>query len=154
MNKFVKILLLTCFTLNLSGQIELNIIDNECQLDEPQKRQLESVIRLAINLPSLQQYFHINDFPDRKPLIIKEFGWINAENLSGMSKFGVPIQFMSEEDIRLSDTKNYIVIRNSTLEERKSTLQLEYPVEGITVRYVFIMKLGQWELLDSQIFEN
>ena len=116
--------------------------------------EIREVIKLAIDLPELQQYFHIKTDSSRIPLIINEYGLINSENMKGIKKFGKEIVILSEGEIKEKEIKSYLHIGDWTYVGSTLRLQLTYVIEEILINYLFIKKNGKWIIENSLIMEN
>ncbi|TXD82364.1 hypothetical protein ESY86_15145 [Subsaximicrobium wynnwilliamsii] len=121
------------------------------QLSIPEIRQ---IVQMAIDLPELQQYFHIDKSPNRKPLIFKEFGVINKNNIESITKFDTNVKFLSEEEIKRKSITEYIGIGDWTCIIDKLRLQLYYVPEGITINYIFNKLDSEWKIVESIIMEE
>ena len=148
--KKLKIIYIDKF--NPNGLVIGNIIFVETPFDVLQIPEIRYVLQLALDLPELQKYFHVKEFPERKPLKLLEYGLINSDNIIGLKKFGLPIKFIQNENIK--DSKDYIGIGDWTPVNGKLRLQLYYPAEGITINYMFEMTNENWRITDSIIFEE
>jgi len=116
--------------------------------------ELREIIQLSINLPELQQYFHIELHPERLPIKIKEFGKINATNLSGIEKFGTEILILKNEEINQKEISDYLNIADWTLVGNHLRLQLNYLIEGITVNYMFERTDSKWKIKSTELWEE
>ena len=97
--------------------------------------EIREIIKLAIDYPDLQQYYHVDADPKRTPLIIKKFGLINSDNMKGIEKFGKDIVILTEEEIEKQDIKAYVTIGDWTYGGQNLRLQLEYVIEGVLVGF-------------------
>ena len=116
--------------------------------------ELRVIIELALNLPELQQYFHIDSNPERLPLKFKEFGEINATNLSGIKKFGTEILVLSNEELKQKNISDYLNVGDLTYVGNKLRLQLEYPIEGITANFMFERIDTKWKIKSTELWEE
>ena len=116
--------------------------------------EIKEIIKLAINLPELQQYYHIDNDSTRTPLIIKEFGTVNSKNLKGIKKFGVPIIILDEVTIKERNIKAYLNIGDWTYGGDYLRLQMDYTIEGITINMRLKRTNGQWRIISSLILEE
>tara|TARA_B100000795_G_C22539081_1_gene338118 strand:+ start:97 stop:537 length:441 start_codon:yes stop_codon:yes gene_type:complete len=116
--------------------------------------EIRQVIKLAIDLPELQQYYHIEQGSSRTPLIINEYGLINSQNMAGIKKFGKEIVILNESEINEKRIKNYLHIGDWTYGCNTLRLQLSYVIEGILVNYRFAQKDGKWIIENSLIIEE
>ena len=116
--------------------------------------ELWEIIELTINLPELQQYFHIESNPERIPIKIKEFGEINASNLSGIKKFGTEILVLKNEEIKRKEISDYLNVADWTLVDNHLRIQLNYLIEGITVNYIFERTDSKWKIKSTELWEE
>lgn len=116
--------------------------------------EIKQIIQTAIDLPELQQYFHNEKFPNRKTLIIKEFGLINQENMNGVNKFDLNVKVLTEQEIKSRSLTEYIGIGDWTCIMEKLRLQLYYATEGIIINYVFNKDKSDWKIVESIIMEQ
>ena len=72
----------------------------------------------------------------------------------GVQKFGKPVSLINKHEADSLQTKNYMAIADWTHVKDKLRLQLNYPVEGITINYMFEKKSNNWVLTDSEIIEE
>lgn len=138
-------LVITLFLINNAfGQVREKVPETE----------IKEIIELVIELPELQQYFHIDLDSTRVPLIIKEFGTVNTKNLIGLQKFGQQVQVMDEQTIKEKKINAFLNIGDWTYGGDNLRLQMEYSVEGITVNMRLNRINGRWVIVDSLIFEE
>lgn len=116
--------------------------------------EIRHVVQQSIDLTELQEYFHIDSDSSRKPLRIVEFGIVNRTTLMGVRKFNEPISVISKNEADSLKDKNYLSIGDWTNVNDKLRLQLYYPVEGITINYMFKKDSNKWVLIDSKIMEE
>jgi len=116
--------------------------------------EVREVIQLAIDLPDLQQYYHIDTDSARIPLIIKEYGLINPENMKGVFKFGKEIKILKESEIKDKRIKNHLNVEDWTYGGTTLRLQLSYIIEGIIINYRFEKKEGKWIIANSRLMEE
>ncbi|PKV51739.1 hypothetical protein ATE84_3837 [Aquimarina sp. MAR_2010_214] len=116
--------------------------------------EIKQIIQKAIDLPELQQYFHIDKFPNKKPLILKAFGLINQENMNGVHKFDLNIKVLTEQEIKDRNLTEYIGIADWTCIMDKLRFQLYYPTEGIMINYILNKDNSEWKIVESIIIEQ
>jgi len=116
--------------------------------------ELREIIELALNLPELQQYFHIDSNPERLPLKLKEFGEINSTNLNGIKKYGTEILILKNEEIIQKNISDYIIVGDWTYVDNSLRLQLNYLIEGITVNYMFERIDSKWNIKSTELWEE
>lgn len=117
-------------------------------------KEVKEIIQIAIDLPELQQYFHIETDTTRSPLIIKEFGLITENNMKGIKKFGKELVVLNENEIKNRKVLSYLNIGDWTYSGKSLRLQIDYEIEGIMINYLFKRENGKWEIDNSLIVEN
>lgn len=84
------------------------------------------IVRLVIDYPDLQEYFHA-EIPERMHLrIVKEPSF--PDHLA-ISKFGNPIKYLKKEEIGEDD--NYLDFSQMNVENDKAIVEFIYPIEGV-----------------------
>ena len=141
-------------TLLIMVFIALSPIANGQERESVPEYEIKEIMELAIELPELQQYFHVDKDASRSPLIIKEFGTVNSKNLEGLQKFGVPIKVISEKTIKENHINAYLNIGDWTYAGNKLRLQMDYTIEGITINMILQRVDGDWKIVDAVIFEE
>jgi hypothetical protein len=116
--------------------------------------ELRVIIELALNLPELQQYFHIDSNPERLPIKFKEFGDINATNLRGIKKFGTEVLILKNEELKQKNISDYLNVGDWTYVGNTLRLQLEYPIERINANYVFERVDTKWKIKSTELWEE
>ena len=116
--------------------------------------EIREVIKLAIDYPDLQQYYHVEVLPNRIPLVIKEFGIVNSKNLKGLQKFRKDIVILTEEEIKNQNIEAYLKIGEWTYDGQNLQFQFEYDVEGLSVGYKFLKEEGRWKMVDADLWEE
>ncbi|OAN64358.1 hypothetical protein A8B79_13545 [Balneola sp. EhC07] len=116
--------------------------------------EIRQVLQQAIDLKELQKYFHIDSDSSRKPLKIIESDMINRTTLMGVQKFNEPVSVISKNEADKSETRDYLSIGDWSIVNQKLSLQLHYPVEGITINYMFKKDSNKWVLIDSKLMEK
>lgn len=127
---------------------------NAQQREKVPESEIIEIIGLAIELPELQQYFHIESDSTRIPLVIKEFGTVNSKNLEGLQKFGKKVLVLNEMTIKQNGINSYLNIGDWTYGGNNLRLQMDYSIEGITVNMRLNRINGRWKIVDSIIFEE
>ena len=134
--------------------ISLSSIVNGQERERVPESEIKEIIELAIELPELQQYFHVEGDSTRIPLIIKEFRTVNSKNLKGLQKFGLPIKVIDEKMIKKENINSYLNIGDWTYGGNNLRLQMDYSIEGITINMRLNRINGDWKIVDSVIFEE
>lgn len=114
----------------------------------------KEIFQLALDLPKLQQYFHIDTDTTRKQIIIQYFGDAKHNNLTGVKKFSRQIEIMTEEEIKKQQIKFYFVVGDWVCGLNLVRLQLSYVGEGLTTSYIFKKVDDKWTILNSELWEE
>lgn len=114
----------------------------------------KEIFQLALDLPELQQYYHVVTDSTRKQIIFQYFGDANHNNLTGVQKFDKQIKILTEEEIKQEQIKYYFVLGDWVCGLNSVRMQLSYVGEGVTASYMFKKIDGKWILLNSEIWED
>lgn len=114
---------------------------------------LQSIIQQALNLPDLQQYFHIEEDPGRLPLVLEQTSIVRADRILGLKKFGQEVVILDRNEINKRKFKSYLLIDKWSEKNGLLNIQLHYKTEGIFVEIVFEKTGEEWTLTRHQITE-
>lgn len=114
----------------------------------------KEIFQLALDIPALQHYFHIDKDTTRKQVIIQYFGDAKHNYLAGVKKFGRQIKIMTEEEIMKQQIKFYFVVGDWVCRLNSVRLQLSYVGEGVTTSYMFKKVDDKWMILNSELWEE
>jgi len=112
------------------------------------------IFQLALDLPKLQQYFHVDTDSSRKQIYLQYFGATNHNNLSDVNKFNRQVKILTEEEIAKQKIKNYFVLGDWVCGLNSVRMQLSYVGEGLTASYMFKKNDGKWTILNSELWEE
>jgi hypothetical protein len=114
----------------------------------------KEIYQLALDLPKLQQYLHIDTDKSIKQIIIQYFGDANHNNLTGVKKFDSQIKIMTEAEIKKRKIKSFFVLGDWVCELNTVRMQLYYVGEGLTASYMFKKVDNKWTILNSELWEK
>lgn len=114
----------------------------------------KEIFQLALDLPKLQQYFHIDTDTTRKQIIIKYFGDARHNNLNGVKKFERQIKIMTEEEIKNQQIKFYFVLGDWVCSLNSVRMQFNYVGEGVTTSYMLKKMDDKWTIVNSELWEE
>ncbi len=117
-------------------------------------REIKNILKLALDFPDLQQYYHVDQLPSRCPIVIQEFGPINAKNIEGLSKFGEQVVVLNSISINANSTVGFIGVSDWKHSSDKVNINLYYPAEGLIMEYKFEKLDGVWHIGEAQIHET
>ncbi|MES2560398.1 MAG: hypothetical protein V4590_11690 [Bacteroidota bacterium] len=124
------------------------------QTDKLLPMDFKEIFQLAINLQQLQQYYHIDSDTSRRQIVFQFFGNANHNKLNGVIKFGRQVIIMTEDEIKQRQIKSYFVVGDWVCGTNSVRLQLEYPIEGLLVSYMFKKTNGNWAIAHSNLAEH
>ena len=116
------------------------------------KSELANILKIVINLPELQEYYHIDILPERKPLIIVADEFIQYD--LKIKKFGEPIIFMDKAEIKRKSIKAYLEIMNFEMVNNIAKITLNYSIEGLIIDVILIKENGFWKVKESKLIEK
>jgi pSer/pThr/pTyr-binding forkhead associated (FHA) protein len=125
----------------------------------------QTLFQMTLDLPQLQQYYHLDTRPHRKPLLVPK-----AEALKGftqfpeLEKFGEPVLFVTVDELQSwkSTGSVFLFTRLTTdCEEVKfpaldcgdATVGFKYAPEGVWGYVVFTRTPDGWKVLDHALLE-
>jgi len=116
----------------------------------PSKNDTCTLIQLTVNLKSLQQYFHIDKYPDRKPLklVLNNI----RVNCSTLVKFEHPIKIIDKSNANISKTP-FFEISNIIFSNNNVKIFFEYNIEGIKGSVKYRFNNNTWSYYDLSIIE-
>ena len=129
---------------------EKNIMNDDVKEQENASDDLTQLVKTVVDLPDLQNYFHIEQTPDRKPLYILKNDVIKSD--LKLSKFGEQIRFATCDELKKLN-KPYLEFTKLAIKNDKADVVFRYRVEGIEGN-VSLTKSGDgWKASDQRISE-
>ncbi len=107
------------------------------------EKEVNTIIQIAIDLPDLQQYFHIK----KSPLTIKLPAELNSIDLLRVRKFDNPVRLTASSS---ADIEIYDWITTGT----GVSFNMAYPAEGVVVTYKFRKQNGDWQITQARLIEK
>lgn len=109
----------------------------------------ENIIQVVLDLPELQQYFHIDVLPDRSPLHL-----VCVESICQdvqFEKFGVPVvKIPSDPD----SSQPYLKITHIQQDESSARVLFTYPPEGIAGEVALERDGDNWNVIEAELIES
>lgn len=127
------------------------IEDSEKQNISTTDIDIQNIFQKAIDLPKLQQYYHIDKHPDRSPLILAVHDTI-SKNIS-LHKFGKPVLIINKTNTE-EQYKSQLSCTKFNLAKNAASIDFKYSVEGIKVKIEFIKSNDLWVVKESLLLEN
>lgn len=109
------------------------------------------IVEKTINLPILQQYYHINTYPERVPLIVVVDRFVS--NCAELKKFDKSIKVMDSIHSKELQNETYIKITIENIDPATIKVTFAYKLEGIKGRIKLIRDNSKWVVSESKIVE-
>ena len=110
-----------------------------------------NLIAETINFDRLQQYYHIDVFPERSPLIVV------VEKMdfkcAGMVKFGKQVKLLSKSDASSQSNEAYLEFTKVDITNNVAITNFNYGPEGIRGEIKFVKINSVWKVDESFIVE-
>lgn len=135
----------------LPAEKSLEIVNNTLSKQQTDSLQLQYIIQRAIDLPALQQYYHVKELQNRAPLIIylNENQFFNLE----LQKFGRKVK-LTHNINELEEGTPYLKFNSISITLNNAEVNFTYKVEGINVNVSMKNENGDWVITNSKINEN
>ena len=115
---------------------------------------VKSTFQLIVDLPELQQYYHVGADTSGRQLIFQEFDQVDQNSLTGVTKFGRQLVVLSGNQIKENEIKCYFVVDDFNYNENSLKLRLSYVGEGLMISCEFKKHTGIWYITDSKLVEK
>ena len=146
-----QVILALSFVLHLTC---ISFGQSSSQTDKLVPKDFREIFQTALDLPELQQYYHINSKPTRSQVIIQHFGKANHDDLKGVTKFGKQVIILSEKEIKKKSISNYFVLGDWFCGTNSVRMQLSYVGEGLTASYMLKKVEDKWKIVSHNIIEE
>lgn len=112
----------------------------------------ENICQILIDLPEMDQYYHVEHSPSRKPLVIIK----NKFTPDGIQlmKFGEPVAFLSKPEMSKDKIEAYIEFSDFKIIGKSAEVIFEYPAEGLVVKVALSRENNAWNVKDKIILEE
>ena len=110
----------------------------------------QTILQKCIDLPALQNFFHVDKLPERVPLIIY-FADYKAHDIK-LTKFNTAVKIITDKDSL--KTKAYLDIKKFEITNNKADVLLNYSIEGIQVQITLTKINDNWTLQTSKLTEK
>lgn len=110
---------------------------------------VEAIFQVVLNLAELDGYWHVDEAPDRSPLLILA-NETTAPDLA-LTKFDEPAQIITAEEI---GERPYFVFRSFERSGNQASVSFAYEVEGVIGTVELELAEGLWIVTDRSIAEQ
>jgi hypothetical protein len=124
------------------------------QTDELLSKDFKDIFQMAIDLQQLQKFYLIENDTSRKQIVFQFFENDNYDNLKGVTKFVRQVVIMTKDEIKQRQIKSYFVVSELVCVTNSVRLQLEYPIEGLLVSYMFKKTNENWTIVNFNLTEK
>lgn len=111
---------------------------------------LQEVVQLVIDLPSLQQYYHDDITAKRRPLVIT--GKFMSKSLV-LKKFGQKVLILSGKAVAQKKIKDYLDFTRIVIRKQNAEVTFGYPNQGLQVYVQLNKQDGSWKIANSRLVE-
>lgn len=109
----------------------------------------KTLVQEVLDLPELQQYYHTDQLPERRPLRLVCTDTACKE--TPLEKFGEPVEVLSQIP---DGNQPYLAITQIEHNGTSAHIEFTYPPEGVAGTVVLKMKDEAWQVTESDVFEN
>lgn len=113
--------------------------------------QIQVICQLALDLPQVQQYYHVDTNPERKPLRVLDSARLGQQ--PSLSKFGVPVVWVTAEEAK-KEKKAYVEFTKLEASGDEAVVSFRYRVEGISVAAHLRKTAGGWTVEKTDVSER
>lgn len=114
------------------------------------KQELAAVLQPVLDHESLQQYFHVEEVPGRKPLRIARNLFVEPE--PELAKFGEPVLY-EDKDALEENTDAYLEFQNLIINPDLAYVVFTYDVEGVRGKAFLVREEKMWRVENFEIVE-
>lgn len=129
---------------------EINVMTENVKPQKETAGNAAEVVKAVIEMPELQNYFHIEQNADRKPLYILKSKEINTD--LGLNKFGESVRLATCDELKKSN-KPYLEFPKLDIKNNKAKVVFRYRVQGIEGKVSLSKADGGWKIDEQKISE-
>jgi hypothetical protein len=112
---------------------------------------MQELCQLTLDMNALDAYFHIDERPERKPLIILRNKHVETE--PALVKFGEKVRYASRDELE-SQGKPYFEFTDIRFEADAADIAFVYPPEGIAGDVHLVRDGAGWRIESHRIVER
>lgn len=147
MKTIILLFISFCFTSSIIRQSEL-------KAENLTPKEYKTIFQLALDLPQLQPYFHVDSSSTEQQIYIKASKGLDNSKLKGVIKFGRQVLVVSAKRLQEGNLMNYFSVNNWIPGKNSLKLQLSYSLEGLLISYVFKKTNKIWSLTSFNLSEE
>lgn len=112
-------------------------------MENPAQSDLATVLQLVIDHEDLQQYYHVAELPDRKPLRVAKTAAVEAA--PALTKFGVPVVY-EDADAASGTDRALFEFQRVVVDPHLAYVKFAYGAEGVAGEAWLIKEDGHWRV--------
>ncbi|MEO0470602.1 MAG: hypothetical protein AAF206_13335, partial [Bacteroidota bacterium] len=112
------------------------------------------IFRLVLETPELQDYFHPEAGENRQSISIVYPVHLTEIPVQGLNKFGHPVSFWSEAEMRRKGLENYLHLKQWQRKEKTVDILIHYPLEGVWMELKVQKKGKTWTRKKQTLWER
>ncbi|MFS4493185.1 hypothetical protein [Maribacter sp. 2308TA10-17] len=113
----------------------------------------KNLVLKSINLPSLQQYYDVQDNLNQEELIVLNNNK-HLNKVKGLYKFNKQIVFLDSNKIKRAKIKAYLEYKEISIILDTAKIYYRYDAQGVGIKSVYLLKDCDWLLVKSNLWEN
>jgi hypothetical protein len=110
---------------------------------------LQGLVQSTIDLPQLQAYYHVDQAPERKPLVVVRNDAVDRP--LQLSKFGEPVEVLTADQ---AAGRPHLEITRLSVKGTEAEVEFRYPVEGVGGTVQFHKTDSGWQVASQRIVER
>ncbi len=111
--------------------------------------EVRQLAQAALDVPPLQKYFHVDQLPERKPLVVALNKVLEAD--PGLTKFGSPVVFVPAAEV---GKRPHVEFTRLERDDSGAVVELRYAVEGIRCKVRFEKDGETWKVASTEMAER
>ena len=112
---------------------------------------LRDVCQRTLDSESLDKFFHVDQRPERKPLVVLKNDALVEE--FPLTKFGERVQYATRDELK-NHPRPYFEFRRISISDDQGTVEFAYPPEGIAGTATLRREAGSWKVTNVKVVER
>lgn len=114
---------------------------------------VESLVKAVVDISRLQPYLEVQQTIGQKQLVIMKNK--NIMKITDIKKFGLPVSFLTPDQILDDQIKAFIEFREIKLSGDSADVYFRYDIQGIGCKSKFyLLDSCNWRLVKTVLWEN
>jgi len=112
---------------------------------------VRAVMQATLNHPEIEEYFHVEVLPERKPLVLLKNSYFESE--PPLKKFGLPVVYATEAELRRAK-RPYFEVQRLIINTDLAQVLFWYPPEGLGGTVYLRSVNDRWSVADLLLYED